>query len=80
MILPDIVHIDDVGMGESCRRLGFHPEFGDKGLIFPELLLQHLHRHKTVQLVVFCLIDISHSARTDPSDDLISFLYKHSFF
>ena len=57
-LLADVVHVDDIGVHQSRRRLRLDPELGHKIRVLPELLLHHLDRNKTIQLVIFGFIYI----------------------
>ena len=65
VLFSHIIHVYDIGMGQPCRRLGLHPEFGQKNLVILEFRLQNLDGHKTVQFMIFGLIYIRHSTRAD---------------
>ena len=80
IVLPHIVHINDIGMGEAGRRLGLPLELVHKVCISAELSLHNLESHHTVQLVILGLIDISHAAGAHPADDLITLPYNHALF
>ena len=58
VFFPYIIDIYDIGMHQSCCRLGLNTEFGYKISILAEFLLQYLDCHISVQLMTFCFIDI----------------------
>ena len=75
-----VIYIYNIGMFQSCRRLCFRTEFGDKIHIFGKLLLEDFDSHKASQGMVFCLIDVRHAAGTDFSNNLISICNIDSLF
>ena len=47
-LVHNVVNADDVGMGQTCRRLGLHLEFADKIGIVRKFCLQDLDGHQAV--------------------------------
>ena len=80
VVISYIVYINNVRMRQPGCRLGFFSEFGYECGIFFELCLHNLYCYHTVQFVIFCLVDISHSAAADTADNLISLSYDCSLF
>ena len=78
VLLAYIIYIYNIGMHQSGSRLGLCTEFRYKIGVFAEFLLQDFDRHKTVQLMTFCLVYIRHTAGTDFLQYLITVSYHHS--
>ena len=73
-----IVNIYDILVHETCCSLSLNTEFGNEILVLGKLLLKNLNRYIADKLLVFSLIYIGHSARSDLFEDLISVPEDHS--
>ena len=60
-------------MHQSRCRLRLAQKFLDKYFVCPVIALEYFDRNESVQLMVFSLIDIRHSAGTDAAQYLIPF-------
>ena len=80
VILPNVIDIYHIRMRQTCCGLCFLSEFGNKAFVLAEFRFHYLHRYKTIQLMIFCFVDICHTAAADSADDLVSFSYNHSLF
>ena len=80
VILPNIIDIYHIRMRKTCCGLCFLAEFGNKAFVLAEFRFHYLHCYETVQLMIFCFVDICHAAAADSADDLVSFSYNHSLF
>ena len=67
----DIVHLDDIRVGQHRDGLGLVFKPAHKFLVAKEFVLQNLNRHHTVVDRVVRFIDIRHSANAQKVSDLI---------
>ena len=61
-VLSDVIYIDDIRIGKSRSCLGFPSEFGDKCAVALKFRFHDFHSDISVQFLVQCLVDVSHSA------------------
>ena len=72
LLITDIIDIDDIRMSQPCCSLSLLLKFADEILILHEFILQHLYRHKAVQLMILSLEDLRHAAGSDFFQNLIA--------
>ena len=70
----DIKDIDDIRMTQPGSCLCFTMEAVDEFRIALELFMQDLHRYRTIQQQIFCLIDIGHTAAANELLELIALI------
>ena len=62
LLITHIIHIYNIRMSQGGSRLGLLLKLADKISVLYKLILQNLHRHKTVQLMILSLKDLCHAA------------------
>lgn len=67
----DVIHLDDVGVGQDGYRLGFVFKPAGEFLVGQVLIPQDFHRHGAIVDAVIGLVHIGHAADTD---DLLDFI------
>ena len=60
-----VVHLDGIGVGQACGRLGLRPEALDEARPGCELLGQHLDGDRTAEDLVPRPEDLAHAPRAD---------------
>ncbi len=71
VLLPGLVHGDDVRVLEAGRELGLPDEAGPEGLVLGELLGQHLDRDLAAQAMVLREEDHAHAPSTQQGIDRV---------
>ena len=70
LALPEVEHVDDCRMAESCHRSSLASKPLGEGRIITQVRPHQLHGNKSVELRLLCLIDNTHAAGADLVDDL----------
>ena len=69
VVLADEEDLDDIGVGERCRRLRLAHEASDEGRILRKVLAQHLDCDETVEGLLVGLVDNAHAAASQFGND-----------
>ena len=72
-VLAYVEYIHDIRIGKTSRRLRLSSELGNKSAVLTEFTLHDFDSHEPVQLMVFGLIDIGHTARSDTANNFVTF-------
>ena len=79
ILISNIIHINNIWMHKSGGRLRLYAELGYKVLILGKFLFENLNCNQTIQFMIFCFINIGHSAGTYFFKYLISVADNHSY-
>ena len=72
LLVAHVIDIDDIRVGQRRSGLGLLLELADKIFILHKFILQYFYRHKTVQLVVLSLENLSHAAGSNFFQNLVA--------
>src|SRR5262249_22500049 len=70
-VLADVERARDVGVRDPARELHLLAKPREARRIADELAAQHLERDDLVELEIAHAVDVAHSARADPSEDVV---------
>ena len=75
----DIVHRDDIGMGQLCHSPGLVPEAAAEIGVVRQIALEDLDGHQPVQAMTSGLIYIRHAAGTDQLQNFVAIVQHTSY-